>query len=173
MDFSKKPRVQNPRDFAGGWIDQLSLAGDQLAPVKLRGRKGEELLRVCAKIAALKTHVKVAQCQIENHLILSGLSGRLENENPTHEDVDQAKVQVERIIELVVVMQTTDGLALLADPDPKASVRSESQRQKHWERLVDHSRVLVSIKSVEENNDAIRSPMLLSHYPGLYGQWGR
>jgi hypothetical protein len=117
--------------------------------------------------------VKVAQSQIENRLILSGLSGRLENENPTHEDVDQAKVHVERIIELVVVMPTTDGLALIADLNPKFSIRAESQRQKHCEILVNHSRVLVSIKSIEENSDAVRSPMLLSHYPELYGQCGR
>jgi hypothetical protein len=117
--------------------------------------------------------VKVAQSQIVNRLILSGLSGWLENENSTHEDVDQAKVHVERIIELVAVMPTTDELALIADPDPKFSIRAESQHQKYCEILVDHSRVLVSIKSVEENSDVIRSPMLLLHYPWLYGQCGR
>jgi hypothetical protein len=55
VDFSEKPCVQNPRDFAGDWIDQLSLVGDQLAAVKLRGWKREELLRLCTESAALKT----------------------------------------------------------------------------------------------------------------------
>jgi hypothetical protein len=70
-------------------------------------------------------------------------------------------------------MQTTDGVTLIADPDPKTSIRTKSQRQKNCEILVDHSRVLVSIKSVEENNDAIRSPVLLSQYPELHGHCGR
>jgi hypothetical protein len=173
MDFSKKRRVLGLRDFAGDLIGQLSLARGELAAVKLSGRKGEALPRVCAEIAALKTQVKPAQSQIRNRPILSGLIGQLENLNPTREDVDQEKVNVERITELAVAMQTKDGLALIASPDPKVIGLAERQRQKHCEILVDHSRVLVRIKSIEEDNDAIRSPTLLSQYPELQGRCGK
>jgi hypothetical protein len=70
-------------------------------------------------------------------------------------------------------MQTKDGLALIADPDPKVSGRAESHRQKHCEILAYHSRVLVPIKSIEEDIDAIQSPMLLSQYPELHGRYGK
>jgi hypothetical protein len=99
VDFSKKRRVLDPRDFASDLIGQLSLTRGQLAAPKLSERKGEALPRFCAEIAALKTQVKAAQSQIGNRQILSGLSGRLENLNPTHEDVDQANVSIERIAE--------------------------------------------------------------------------
>jgi hypothetical protein len=50
MDFSKKPRVLELRDFSGDWIDQLSLARDQLAAVKLSGRMGEEVFRFAPRL---------------------------------------------------------------------------------------------------------------------------
>jgi hypothetical protein len=60
MDFSKKPRVLDPRDFADVWIDQLLLASGQFAAIKLSGRKREEFLLVCTEIAALKTQVRAS-----------------------------------------------------------------------------------------------------------------
>jgi hypothetical protein len=43
VDFPKKTRILDPRDFAGSLIGQLSLARDELAAVKLSGRKREAL----------------------------------------------------------------------------------------------------------------------------------
>jgi hypothetical protein len=127
VNFPNKTRILGPRDFAGSLIGQLSLARDELAAVKLSGRKGEAFLRVYDEIVALKTQVKAAQSQIRSRPILFGLSGQLENLNPTRENVNQMKVKVESIIELAVAMQTKDGLALIAYPDPKVSGRAERQ----------------------------------------------
>jgi hypothetical protein len=173
VDFSKKLNVLDPRVFAGHWIDQLSLVCDQVAAVKLSGRKGEELLLVCTEIAALKTQVKAAQSQIENRPILSGLSGQLERQNSIREDVDQVKVNVKRIIELAIAMKIKDGLVLIAYPDPQDSGRAVSQYQKLCEILAHHSRVLFPIKSIDEDKDPIRSPVLLSQYPELHRQCGK
>jgi hypothetical protein len=79
----------------------------------------------------------MARSQIGNRAILSDQSGQFEHQNPTREDVDQVKVNVERIIELAVATQTKDRLALSAYPDPKVSDRAESQRQQLCEILVD------------------------------------
>jgi hypothetical protein len=117
--------------------------------------------------------MKAAQSLIGNRPILFGQSGQLENQNPTHEDVDQAKVNVERIIELAVALQTKDRLVLIACPDPKVRSCAEKQCQKYCEIMVDHSRVLVPIKSIEEDIDAIRSPMLFSQFPEFYGRSAR
>jgi hypothetical protein len=97
----------------------------------------------------------------------------LEHESRTRQDVDQAKMNVEKISELAVEMQTKDGLALFAYPDPKVSSRAESHRQKHCEILADHSRVFVPVKWIEEDNDPIRNLVLLSQYPELYGWCGK
>jgi hypothetical protein len=79
-------------------------------------------------------------------------------------------VYAEWIIELVVAMQTMDGLAQIAYPDSKVSGRAESQSQKQCEILVDHGRVLVPIKLIEEDNDAIQILVLLSQYLELHEQ---
>jgi hypothetical protein len=160
-DFSKEPRVLSTQDFADVCsceIERLLLAYDRLVAVKLSGQRREELLQVWTGIAALETPLKTARNQIGNRPISSILSGQLENLNSTREDVGQAQVNIERVVQSAAAAKATNRLALIAHPDPVDKERTKCQRQKLYKILIDCGRILVGMESAEEKNDPIQTP---------------